>query len=105
MDDREAYEFYANPENLQVSGPPGRPRRPKRTAAKTVRFDPALLERVERLAGAWHLSVSSWIHAAVQREEYRQRVKWLDGHRHELEIVPGSGRACEPRAEGGGLNG
>jgi hypothetical protein len=64
-----------------------------------VRFDPAVIDAVRRLteADGSEVTVSSWIREAVRREEYRQRVKWLDEHRHELEAVPGPGRLVAPR--------
>lgn len=98
MNDHEAYEFYADPANMVTAGPGRKRRMPLKTAILSVRFDPAVLERVERLADAGGISVSNWVRAAVNREEYRQRVRYLDEHRHELEVVPGSGRAGEPRA-------
>jgi hypothetical protein len=98
MDDREAYEYYAKPENQVPAGPGRKRRKPPMTAVLSVRFDPAVLATVERLAGAFGVSVSDWIRAAVCREEYRQRVKYLDEHRHELEVVPGSGRRGEAKA-------
>ena len=81
MTDQEAYDYYADPAHLEIAGPGRRRKRPLKTAILSVRFDPAVLERVRRLADAWDIDVSDWIRAAVSREEYRQRVKWLDGRR------------------------
>ena len=98
MDDREAHEFYKDPAHLAIAGPARKHQSPAKTAMVAVRFDPAVIEAVMRLTEGTGTTVSSWIRAAVQREEYRQRVKWLDEHSHELEAVPGSGRACAPRS-------
>ena len=64
----------------------------------SVRFDPALIAAVKRLAGETGTTVSAWIRDAVRRESERQRRAWLDEHRRELEVVPGSGRAVPPRS-------
>jgi len=98
MDDREAYEFYADPANLVPAGPARRRRRPPKTAILSVRIDPARRAAIERIADAWGLDVSDWVRGALRREEYRHRVKWLDRHRGELEVVPGSSRAGVPVA-------
>ena len=97
MDDQEAYGFCKDPEHLRPCGPGRKRQRPRKTAMVAVRFDPAVIAAVKRLTGGSGVTVSSWIRAAVQREEYRQRVRWLDEHRRELEVVPGSGRAGAPR--------
>ena len=97
MNDQETHEFYNDPAHLVPAGPARKRTRPMKTAMVAVRFDPAVIAAVKRLTEGSEVTVSSWIRGAVQREEYRQRVKWLDEHRHELEVVPGSGRAAGPR--------
>ena len=98
MNDQEAHEFYKDPEHLRITGPARKPSRPPKTAMVAVRFDPATIAAVKRLTDGTGQTVSAWIRDAVRREESRQRVKWLDEHRHEREVGPGSGRMAEPRA-------
>ena len=98
MDDREAHEFYKDPEHLRIAGPAQSRKRPRLSVMVPVRFDPAIIAKVKRWAEMEGRTVSSWIREAVWREEERQRRRWLDAHRHELEVVPGSGRAGAPRA-------
>ena len=97
MDDAEAYEFYADPANRVMTGP-GRKRSGQRlTIMSSVRFAPEVIEQVKRLTAAEGVTVGAWIRAAVAREAERKRRAWLDEHRDELEVVPGSGRMAEPR--------
>lgn len=97
MNDREAHEFYADPANRRLTGTPRKRAGQRLTSMSSVRFTPEVIEQVKRLASAEGVTVGAWIRAAVARESERQRRVWLDEHRDELEVVPGSGRACEPR--------
>lgn len=74
MDDREAYEFYAKPENLMPAGP-GRKRRGQRLASMTsVRFAPEVIEAVKDRAFGEGVTVGSWIRRLVDREIAEPRV-------------------------------
>jgi len=96
--DREAYEYYRNPANLVPAGSGRKRKHPALTSMAAVRFDPAIITAVKRIAAAEGVTVSTWIRRAVTREEERHRRAWLDANRHGLEVVPGSGRAVAPRA-------
>jgi len=144
-DDREAYEFYADPANRELRGTPRKRKAPRLTNMASVRFDPAVIETATAIAREEGITVSSWIRRLVQRETEpprmvevacdgldeplrvpqdalerilwaampaiikhgsvnlqigtpRQRGEWIQARRHELEVVPGSGRQCEPRS-------
>ena len=98
MNDREAYEFYADPANLAPAGPARKRVGRRLTSMSSVRFTPEVIEQVKQLATAEDVTVGAWIRAAVARESERKRRTWLDEHCGELEVVPGSGRAVAPRA-------
>ena len=68
------------------------------TEVLSIRFTMAVLTGARKWAAEDGVTVSAWIRLAVAREEERRRRKWLDGHRHELEAVPGSGRLGVRRA-------
>ena len=68
MNDREAYEFYANPANQAATGP-GRERSGQRlTSMSSVRFPPGVIEQVKGLADREGVTVGAWIRRAVGRE-------------------------------------
>lgn len=96
MNDREAYEFYADPANREAAGPP-RKRKGQRLASMTsVRFAPEVIEAVKDRAFGEGFTVGSWIRRLVQRE--------LDSLRSRPSgLIEGSGRAGEPRALGSSL--
>lgn len=100
MDDREAYEFYKDPEHLKITGPghkrKGQP--PRLSGTVPVRFTTDAITAIKRWATEDGVTVSGWIRRTVAREDERRRRRWLDAHRHELEVVPGSGRLVAPRA-------
>ena len=99
MTDQEAYDFYADPANLAVSGPGRRRKRPTLTNMISVRFAPEVIAEVKDIASAEGVTVGAWIRRrvdAVLRD--RRRMAWLDAHRHELEVVPGSGRIGPSRS-------
>jgi hypothetical protein len=99
MDDREAYEFYKDPEHLRIIGRGRKPRRWVRlTEVLSIRFTAATLGGAKKWAAEDGVTVSTWIRLAVAREEERRRRKWLDEHRHDLEVIPGSARLGERRA-------
>jgi len=67
MSPQEEYDFYADPKNQTLHGPPRR-RRSKLTEMVPVRFPPETLEKVREAADADDRSVSAWIRRAVERE-------------------------------------
>lgn len=94
MDDREAYEFYANPANRAVSGP-GRKRQgqqPRLSGMTSVRFTPEVIETVKGIALGEGVTVGSWIRRLVDRA--------IEAHRrqHPADIIEGSGQRGTPRA-------
>jgi predicted DNA-binding protein len=68
MDDREAHEFYKNPEHLQIMGPGRRRQAPRLTSMSSVRFAPEVIEAVKEIAFREGIPVGSWIRRLVQRE-------------------------------------
>lgn len=74
MDDREAYEFYADPTN-RVPARPGRKRTGQNLASMTsVRFAPEVVEAVKERAFREGVTVGSWIRRLVDREIAEPRV-------------------------------
>lgn len=69
MDDREAHEFYKNPEHLRPAGPGRRPKRPagRLTNMSSVRFAPETIEAVKDVAHDEGITVSTWIRRLVSR--------------------------------------
>lgn len=67
MTPQEEYDFYDDPKNQTLHGPPRR-RRSKLTELVLVRFAPETLERVRDAADADERSVSAWIRRAVEHE-------------------------------------
>lgn len=69
MSDEEANEFYADPENQRTApGPAVRPPRPSLGGSIPVRFSPAMVEAIKRLADAEGLTVSAWVRRSVDGE-------------------------------------
>lgn len=67
MDDREAHEFYKDPEHLRIAGP-GRKRNGQRLTSMTaVRFSPETIEAVKDVAHNEGITVSTWIRRLVSR--------------------------------------
>lgn len=99
MNDQEAYDFYADPANLVISGPGHRRKRPNLTSMASVRFAPEVIGEVKNIASAEGITTGAWIRRLVDGVlRDRRRMAWLDEHRHELEVVPGSGRLVTPHA-------
>jgi hypothetical protein len=74
VDDREAYEFYADPANRVPAGP-GRKRQGQNLASMTsVRFAPEVTEAVKERAFGEGVTVGSWIRRLVDREITQPRV-------------------------------
>jgi hypothetical protein len=72
MDDKEAAEFYANPENLRPAGK-GRQRSGGTLSSHVpVRFSPSLIAAVKRLADLDGVTISTWIRNLVTREVERR---------------------------------
>lgn len=68
MDDREAYELYADPANRQLVGTPRKRRGQRLTVMASVRFRPEVIESVRELAFKEGVTVGAWIRRLVQRE-------------------------------------
>lgn len=68
MDDREAYEFYADPAHLEVAGPPVKRRGQRLASMTSVRFAPEVIEAVKDRAFAEGVTVGRWIRRLVDRE-------------------------------------
>ena len=69
--DDEAYEYYADPENLVPAGP-GRRRKAKSTHVP-IRFTPEMVAEVKQLAEVDRKTVSTWIRDVVSAEVERRR--------------------------------
>jgi predicted HicB family RNase H-like nuclease len=68
MTPEEEYDYYAQPENQELQGPPRRRRSSRLTEVVPVRFPAALLEEIRRRADADDRSLSAWIRRAVEHE-------------------------------------
>jgi hypothetical protein len=90
MDDREAHEFYANPQNLCAAGPGRRRKAPRLTSMIPVRFTPETIERVRDFSSTEGTTVSGWIRRAVLRA--------LTQPERPAGLTEGSGRRGELRA-------
>lgn len=65
MNDREAYEFYADPEHLRIAGP-GRKRKSARLSSMaSVRFAPETIEAVKDVAHTEGITAGAWIRRLV----------------------------------------
>ena len=73
MTDQEAYDFYADPANLAVSGPGRRRKRPTLTAMTAVRFAPEVIEQVKDIAFAEGITAGAWLRRLVDGELSRRR--------------------------------
>jgi hypothetical protein len=73
MDERQAYEFYLDPDN-QVPAGAGQRRQGRRLSATVpVRFPQEMIEAVRRFAGQDGVTVSTWIRRLVGKEiQHRQ---------------------------------
>jgi predicted DNA-binding protein len=74
MDDREAYEFYADPANRTITGPARKRQGQRLTSMSSVRFAPEVIESVKGLASEEGITVGSWIRRLVQREIEQPRL-------------------------------
>jgi hypothetical protein len=95
MDDREAHEFYADPEHLRVVGPGYRRKADRLTEVKSVRFSPRMLAAAQAAAEADDRDLGQWIRMLVSNEIIRQRR--AHGERPRA-LIPGSGRRGEPKS-------
>jgi predicted DNA binding CopG/RHH family protein len=73
MDETQAQEFYADPENQVPAGPAHRRAGRRLSATVPVRFPQALIDAVKRLADRDGVTVSSWIRRVVEREVVRRQ--------------------------------
>ena len=92
MNDREAYEFYLDPEHLKATGPGRKRKRPTLTSMVPVRFTPEVIERVKAVAHEEGITVSAWIRRAALRAAAVAERQQPGG------LIEGSGHAGEPRA-------
>jgi hypothetical protein len=90
VNDAEAYEFYADPENRKLTGTPRKRAGRRLTAMSSVRFAPEVIEVAQDLAASEGVTVGSWIRRLVQRE--------IDAPHRPEGLIEGSGRAGTPRA-------
>jgi hypothetical protein len=96
MDNREAYEFYADPANRVPAGP-GRKRRGRGqnlSGMTSIRFVPEVIEAVKERAFGEGVTVGSWIRRLVDREIAEPRVFHLAVEGEE-EPVPVPAEALE----------
>lgn len=75
MNDEEAFNYYADPDNREPGGP-GRRRKASRSAHVPVRFHPNMIAEIKRFATKDRKTVSSWIRDLVERElELRRQIQ------------------------------
>jgi hypothetical protein len=70
--DKEAFDFYRDPENQEPSGPAQRRSRKGMTSHVPVRFLPETIAKVKILASRDRKTVSAWIRDVVEREIERR---------------------------------
>jgi len=66
MDDREAYEYYADPANQVPVGPARKHPKDQLTRVLSARISPSLINQVTAAAGAEGRSVGSWVRRALR---------------------------------------
>jgi hypothetical protein len=72
MSDKEAFEFYSDPEHQVPAGPGQRRSRPGKSSHVPIRFLPETIARVKVLAAQDRKTVSAWIRDLVEREVARR---------------------------------
>lgn len=73
MNEENLANYYANPENRRIAGPPRRREAsPQLSNHVSIRFAPAVMAWVRVLAGRDGVTVGSWIRAVVEREVERR---------------------------------
>jgi len=93
MDDREAYEFYKDPEHLQVAGRGYRRKADRLTEIVSVRFSGRMLAAANAAAEAAGLPLGHWLRRLVGCELARlRRVERPSG------LIPGSERRGAAKA-------
>lgn len=96
VDDREAYEYYADPAHREAAGPPRKHPKDMLTAVLNVRVSPALLSRVTARAAAEGRSAGFWVRRALwlalMAEERPHAVPRPEG------LIEDAGRRGEPKA-------
>jgi hypothetical protein len=68
VNDREAYEYYLDPEHLKPAGPGRRRKGQRLTSLNSVRFAPEVIEAVKAAAFGEGITVGAWIRRLVRRE-------------------------------------
>jgi len=72
--------------------------RPSGSQVLSVRLPDDMAEELLAVVRGKRTTISAVVREVLGRYLYeRRRMAWLDAHRHELEVVPGSGRLVEPR--------
>lgn len=66
--DREAYEYYLDPEHRELTGTPVKRNASRLTTMSSIRFAPEVIEAVKGRASEEGVTVGSWIRRLVQRE-------------------------------------
>ena len=93
MDDREAYEFYADPAHLEIAGPRRKHPKDQLTRVLSVRISPSLLNQVTAAAAAESRSAGSWVRRVLRGELQRQRAA-----ERPRGLIGESGRAGQPKS-------
>ena len=84
MNDKEAFERYSDPANLEPAGPARPlPRKPL-TSHVPVRFPPETIDQIKQLATRSNRTVSAWIRMVVEEAVAEQLPKPQTG----LSVVP-----------------
>jgi hypothetical protein len=121
VNDQEAYEYYLDPEHRESAGPGRKHPKDELTKILTARISPSLLGQITAAAASEGRPVSAWVRRALRNE--LEQSGWRASERRRREaahattaevtggravpprafprpegIIPGSGRAGEPRA-------
>src|SRR6266508_5919082 len=72
MSDKEAFEYYSDPEHRLPAGPSRRRSKPGMSSHVPIRFLPETIAKVKILAARDRKTVSAWIRDLVEREIERR---------------------------------
>ena len=67
-DDREAYEYYLDPEHLEITGPARKHPKDELTEFLTVRLSPSILGQVKAAAAEEGRTAGSWVRQVIRLE-------------------------------------